>query len=209
MRDKIAQNVWGDAAVPNFLDQDATAEPQEKMVENVWVDIPLTQIFRDISTQAGIVTALCPHVPDQLISFETEEPKPAYECLKELVTGRGLVVYKKNTKFYLISCGNPSCPSFMEIADSQRIYLKYINAKGLLASLPRPIQPYVSCGERNNEVLVYAADEVAENIKSIVKKLDLPQQQVVLEVLVVELEENGSEEFGIDWAYRMSIRTLQ
>jgi len=38
-------------------------------------------------------------------------------------------------------------------------------------------------------------------IMEIVRKLDVPQPQVVLEVLVVELEERATEEFGIDWEY--------
>jgi hypothetical protein len=201
-QDNMIQCVWGDGGIPQFPKQAPAPSPREKMVQNVWVDIPLTQVFRDISAQAGCIIATCPHVPDQLVSFDVGEPRDAEECLKELVTGRGLIVYKKSKDFYLVSCGNPSCPSFMEVADSQRIYLKYINAKGLLASLPRPIQPYVSCGERNNEVLIYAAEDVAQNIRNIVNKLDMPQQQGVLEVLVVELEEDGSEEFGLDWAYQ-------
>jgi hypothetical protein len=175
----------------------ALTPSQNHLVQNVWVDIPLTQVFRDISTQTGAVIALCPHVPDQPVSLDCGEPKPVEECLKQLVTGRGLIVCKKHENFYLISCGSQTCPSFMEIADSQRIYLKYITAKHLMSSLPRPIQPYVSSGERNNEVLVYAAADVAQNIKNIVNKLDVPQQQVVLEVLVVELDEDASEEFGL------------
>jgi Flp pilus assembly secretin CpaC len=180
----------------------ALTPSQNHLVQNVWVDIPLTQVFRDISTQTGAVIALCPHVPDQPVSLDCGEAKPVEECLKQLVTGRGLIVCKKHENFYLISCGSQTCPSFMEIADSQRIYLKYITAKHLMSSLPRPIQPYVSSGERNNEVLVYAAADVAQNIKNIVNKLDVPQQQVVLEVLVVELDEDASEEFGVDWSYQ-------
>jgi type II secretory pathway component GspD/PulD (secretin) len=196
------------AAVMLFASGKSAAAPipvtpaQSQMVQNVWVDIPLTQIFRDISMQTGTVIAACPHVPDQLISLDVGEPKPIQECLKELVAGRGLTVSKKREDFYLITCGNTSCPAFMEIADSQRIYLKYISAKHLMSSLPRPIQPYVSCGERTNEILVYAAQDAADNIKNIVNKLDIPQQQVVLEVLVVELDENGAEEFSLDWAYQ-------
>jgi type II secretory pathway component GspD/PulD (secretin) len=143
--------------------------------------------------------AVCSHVPDQLVSLDVGEGRSLQECLKELVAGRGLVVFQKNRNFYLVSCGNSSCPSFMEVADSQRIYLKYINAKGLISSLPKPIQSYVSVGERTNEVFVYAAPDVMENIKNIIKILDIPQQQIVLEVLVVELWDSASDEFGLDW----------
>ena len=40
-----------------------------------------------------------------------------------------------------------------------------------------------------------------KHIMESVAKLDIPRQQVVLEVLVVELWEGASKEFGLDWEY--------
>lgn len=171
------------------------------MVNNVWVDVPLTQVFRDISIETGVVIALCPHVPDPLISLDAGSGKALGECLAELIAGRGLFVYPKSERFYLVSCGDPVCPSFIEIAGSERLYLKYITAKHLRSSLPRSVQQYVSSGERVNEVLVYTVPEIMSRIMEIVRKLDVPQPQVVLEVLVVELREEVTEEFGLDWDY--------
>jgi Flp pilus assembly secretin CpaC len=179
-----------------------------KGINNVWVDVPLTQVFRDVSIETGVVIALCPHVPDPLISLDAGLGKPLEECLQELVAGRGLFVYPRSERFYLISDGAPGCPSFMEIAKSKRLYLKYITAKHLKSSLPRTVQQYVSSGERPNEALIYAVPEVTERIMEIVRKLDVPQPQVVLEVLVVELQEEASEEFGIDWSYTGRHNTL-
>ncbi len=171
------------------------------MVNNVWVDVPLTQVFRDISMETGVVIALCPHVPDPLISLDAGSGKPLEECLDELVTGRGLFVHPENKRFYLISCGEPTCPSFLEIADSKRLYLKYITAKHLKSSLPRSVQQCVSSGERPNEVLICAVPKIMKHIMEIVAKLDVPRRQVVLEVLVVELWEEAGKEFGIDWEF--------
>jgi type II secretory pathway component GspD/PulD (secretin) len=50
-------------------------------------------------------------------------------------------------------------------------------------------------------VLIYTVPEIMKRIVEIVQKLDVPRQQVVLEVLVVELQEEASEEFGIDWEF--------
>jgi len=171
------------------------------MVHNVWVDTPLTQAFRDISMETGVIIATCPHVPDPLVSLDAGEGKPLAECLQVLVAGRGLFVYQKNKRFYLISCGQPKCPSFLEIADPKRLYLKYITARHFKSCLPRSVQQYVSSGERPNEVLIYAVPKIMEHIMEIVAKLDIPRQQVVLEVLVVELWEEASKEFGLDWEY--------
>jgi hypothetical protein len=182
----------------------ATAEAVDAngvlMVHNVWVDTPLTQVFRDISMETGVAIVTCPHVDDLLISLDAGgSGKPLQECLQELVAGRGLIIYPKNKRFYLISCGDPKCPSFLEIAIPQRLYLKYITAKHFRSCLPPSVQQYVSSGERPNEVLVYAIPKIMEYIMGIVAELDTPSQQVVLEVLVVELCEEAGKEFGLDW----------
>ncbi len=180
---------------------DDLATGERIIVNNVWIDVPLTQVFRDISIETGVVIAVGPQVPDIVVSLDAGLGKPLQECLRELVAGQGLYVHKENDRFYLVSSGNPSSPSFGEIAKSKRLYLKYITAKHLRSSLPPSVQQYVSSGERPNEVLVYTVPDIMDRIMEIVRKLDVPQPQVVLEVLVVELEERASEEFGIDWEY--------
>jgi len=172
------------------------------LVKNVWADVPLMQVLRDISMETGAVIASCPHIPDPLISLDAGLGKPVDECLQELVAGRGLIIYPKNKRFYLISCGDPKCPSFLEIAIPKRLYLKYITAKHFRSCLPPSVQQYVSSGERPNEVLVYAIPKIMEYIMGIVAELDIPRPQVVLEVLVVELWEEASKEFGLDWEYK-------
>jgi len=171
------------------------------MVKNVWADVPLMQVLRDISMETGIVIVTCPHVPDPLVSLDTGPGKPFRDCMQELLSGRGLFAHKKNEKFYIVSCGSATCPSSLETADYKRLPLKYISAKHLRSSLPKSVEQYVSTGERGNEVLIYAAPEIARHIMDIVAALDVARQQVVLEVLVVELWEEASKEFGLDWEY--------
>jgi len=183
------------AAIDDF------ANGERIMVNNVWIDVPLTQVFRDISIETGVVIAVGPQVPDIVVSLDAGLGKPLEECLRELVAGQGLYIHKENDRFYLVSSANPSSPGFGEIAKSKRLYLKYITAKHLRSSLPPSVQQYVSSGERRNEVLIYTVPDIMNRIMEIVQNLDVPQPQVVLEVLVVELEEATSEEFGIDWEY--------
>ncbi|MHC4791098.1 MAG: hypothetical protein ACYS8Y_06635, partial [Planctomycetota bacterium] len=111
---------------------------EEIMINNVWIDVPLTQVFRDISIETGVVIAVGPQVPDPLISLDAGLGKPLQDCLEELVAGQGLFIHQRSKGFYIISSGSPSSPAFLEVASSKRLYLKYITAKHLQASLPRP-----------------------------------------------------------------------
>lgn len=180
----------------------------DAIVHNVWVDVPLTQVLRDISVETGVVIALSPNVPDDIVSLDAGIGKSLKNTLEELLAGRGLYVFKKNKNFYLISTGDPSSPGFNEFAQSKRIYLKYVTAKHFQSCLPRTLQPYVSSGERPNEILIYAIPEIAEQVMRVVTELDTPRKQVVLEVLVVEVTEEAEEQFGIDWEYAGKEATL-
>ncbi|MEN6386167.1 MAG: hypothetical protein ABFD79_13340, partial [Phycisphaerales bacterium] len=171
----------------------------EVIVKNVWVDVPLSQIFRDISVENGIILATCPHVPDPLVSLDAAKGKPLSECIEELISGQGLFIKKKSEKFYLIVCGDPTCPSAMETVVSTPLYLNYINSKHLRESLPKSLQQYVTSGQRDNEALIYAVPEISDRVVEIVKLLDVPLEQVMLEVLVVDLWEGTSDEFQVDW----------
>jgi type II secretory pathway component GspD/PulD (secretin) len=151
---------------------DDLATGERIMVNNVWIDVPLTQVFRDISIETGVVIAVGPQVPDIVVSLDAGLGKPLRECLRELIAGQGLYIHKENDRFYLVSSGNPSSPGFGEIAKSKRMYLKYITAKHLRSSLPPSIQQYVSSGERPNEVLVYTVPDIMDRIMEIVRKLD-------------------------------------
>ena len=176
-----------------------TSDSDEVIVKNVWIDVPLSQIFRDICVENGVIIATCPHVPDPLVSLDASKGKSLDDCLTELISAQGLFIKKKNSRFYLIVCGDPACPSAVETVSSSAIYLKYISAKHLGESLPKSLQQYVTSGQRENEAFIYAVPEITEHIMDIVKKLDVPQEQVMLEVLVVDLWEGTSDEFALDW----------
>ena len=174
----------------------------DPLVTNIWIDIPLLQVLRDISMETGVSIIPCPHILDPLILLDASAGKPLRDCLQELLSGRGFFVHEKGgNKGYIIFCGSSTCPSLIGIAEIHRVELKYISAKHLRTSLPRSLQQHISTGERENEVLLYTLPEISQHIMEIVAKLDVPRQQIVLEVLVIEIWEEESEEFGLDWEY--------
>ncbi|MBW8034901.1 MAG: type II secretion system protein GspD [Planctomycetes bacterium] len=170
-------------------------------VHNVWVDVPLGQVFRDISIETGVIIATCPHMPDPLVSLDAGLGKDLDVCLGELITGQGLFVNQRSKRFYLISGGDPLCPSALETATSKRIDLKYITARHLQSSIPKSMEKYITTGERMNEIFVYALPEISSHVMDLVRKLDIPRQQVMLEVLVVDIWEDTTDKLGLNWDF--------
>ncbi|MDX1961337.1 MAG: secretin N-terminal domain-containing protein [Leptospiraceae bacterium] len=58
----------------------------------------------------------------------------------------------------------------------------------------------------SNSVIVTATKDEWQEIQRIIKVLDLPRKQVLLEVLIVELTSNDLNDFGIDWRYRKEVQ---
>ena len=54
----------------------------------------------------------------------------------------------------------------------------------------------------SNSVIVTATKEEWQEIQRIIKILDLPRKQILLEVLIVELTSTDLNDFGIDWRIR-------
>lgn len=56
--------------------------------------------------------------------------------------------------------------------------------------------------KESNSLIVTATPQEWEEIKKIIKILDTPRKQVLLEVLIVELTSTDLNDFGIDWRYQ-------
>jgi general secretion pathway protein D len=56
----------------------------------------------------------------------------------------------------------------------------------------------------SNSIIVTATKDEWQEIQRIVKVLDLPRKQILLEVLIVELSSNDLNDFGIDWRVRQT-----
>ncbi|GBF49071.1 type II secretory pathway protein D [Leptospira ryugenii] len=56
--------------------------------------------------------------------------------------------------------------------------------------------------KESNSLIVTALPQEWEEIKKIIKVLDSPRKQVLLEVLIVELTSTDLNDFGIDWRYQ-------
>lgn len=54
----------------------------------------------------------------------------------------------------------------------------------------------------SNSVIITATKEEWQEIQRIIKALDMPRKQILLEVLIVELSSNDLNDFGIDWRVR-------
>ena len=179
--------------------QHPQAAERKGLVNNVWMDTPLVQVLRDISTQVGVAITLDPVMADLPISLEAHDLSLT-ECLARITMGKGLAVRQVEPGLYVVGSDKPGSPSFTVVSDSMRMPLKYVTARHVKDSLATDLRPYVSSGERTTEVQIFAPPEKMARIVETVKQMDVPVPQIVLEALVVELSRGSDKEAGIDWA---------
>jgi type II secretory pathway component GspD/PulD (secretin) len=175
------------------------AEDRKSLVNNVWMDTPLSQVLRDISAQAGVTITVDPVLADLPISFDAHD-LPVSDCLAKITMGKGLAVRQIEPGLYLVGSDRPGAVSFTQVSESRRIPLKYVTAHHVRESLALDLRPYVSSGDRTTEVQLFAPPEKLARIAEVVQQLDVPIPQVVLEALVVELSRDSSNAAGIDWS---------
>ena len=100
------------------------------------------------------------------------------------------------------------------------IYLEYADAEEVAAVLAKVVssisklepdaakkgaQPSadkasVEADAATNSLLITADAETMESLLSVIKRLDIRRAQVLVEAIIVELTENLSKEFGVEWA---------
>jgi len=84
-----------------------------------------------------------------------------------------------------------------EVAESLTAALANLRITGTFEAT-QDIQ--VSADKGTNALVIIAAQQDFEIIAEIIEKLDIVREQVLVEMLIVEVSEDGLKEIGIDWA---------
>lgn len=80
-------------------------------------------------------------------------------------------------------------------AEEVSILLKHFNAK-------------IEVDKSGNKLLIITSPKVISEIRNVIKIIDLPAQQIMLEASLVEVKVNDEEAFGIDWSRLSSITSI-
>lgn len=170
---------------------------EEPLVTNVFVDVDIRQVIRDIATQAQITIILDDSVQG-MVSIEFNNV-PLEKALKMLLVTGGYV-FKKIENYYLIASPDPANSTFPLLSSVERIKLNYLKAENISNLLIPHYSKYILVDKGENILIVTAPSEIIEEIKEYIKKIDLPQKQILIETLVTELSDEARKELGIDWS---------
>ena len=122
------------------------------------------------------------------------------EMLETIATGYGLS-WSNISGYYMISKGIPDDPASYLLSDIATIPLNYVQASAAKSLLPVFLQDHVHINEQQNAVVLSGPREVLAKFEQDIKQFDIPAEQILIDVLMVELTRDGSERLSsaIQW----------
>jgi type II secretory pathway component GspD/PulD (secretin) len=171
-------------------------EAEEPLITNVFVDTDIREALQDVASQAGI-PILADETVSGYVTLELSEV-PLSRALEMMLTPFGFVAVKMDG-YYLVSSGSPESPAFRNIARSERINLRDLNAEEALALLPDFYAQYAKAIPGKRFITVTAPQPIIDEIRRILELADTPRKQVVIDAVVTEVSGEAAKNLGIEW----------
>ncbi len=170
----------------------AEGSPEESSVTIMLFETDIREALSEISIQTGINI-----IPDQSVSGVVTadiQDMPLEKALRMLIVGGGYT-YRKIDDFYLVGLPDPRSTTFGELVETEVVALRHVSAETILAVLPTFLQSYVRGGE-GQLLTITAPPSELRRIKQLIDKLDAPQKQIEVKVVVTEVSTEAAKELG-------------
>lgn len=199
------------AALAAFGDTNAAPEaPTIPLIQ--FQDVPLTVAIENLARQANINYLLDPKIgygqPDQNGQIKPEptlsirwENVTAEQALLALLNNYTLeLVRDPKTGIGRITMKDPTAPPPLE---TRVVQLKFASVSNMVESVSAAFtdrRSHVLPDLRTSQLIVVATDPEQEAVDTLVKALDKPTRQVLIETKLVEVASTPSTEKGVNWA---------
>lgn len=173
-------------------------ESQQPTVSTVFFETDIREALNEVSMQTG-VNIIYDETVVGTVTLDLQEV-PLEKALEMMLVSGGYT-YQKVDNYYLVGLPTPESPMFEKLTTTETIKLDYLNASQAVELLPPYYSDYVSTSnseERSQVLTISAPKAVIEEFKKDLKKIDTPDQEVMVEIIVTEVSTEVIEEYGSD-----------
>lgn len=172
-------------------------------------DVELANIFQTIAVLGKFNVIIDPQVAraKMVVSLKQVEPLDALflvSKIQELKVKRVKWEEGSTTTTYAIGRPDKIEKSF-EQANSRTVQLKYAKAEDVAGILAKGLGKDVNIGverdPRTNRLLLKGTEDVLTKVMDLVKDLDLPVPQVLLDSKIVDVQSTYTRNLGFDWSF--------
>lgn len=169
------------------------ADSDEVLVTALFFDTDIREALSEISLLTGINI-----IPDNTVRGAVTADLidvPLERALRMLLIGGGFS-YRKIDGFYFVGLPDPRSTTFGELVDAELVPLSHVSVARVMASLPNFLASYVKGDPEGNVMIITAPPAELQRIRTLIRGIDQPQQQIEVSVLVTEVSSEGLHELG-------------
>lgn len=197
-----AETIENESAENGEKTETEQEKSQQPTVSTVFFETDIREALNEVSMQTG-VNIIYDETVVGTVTLDLKEV-PLEKALEMMLISGGYT-YQKVDDYYLVGLPTPDSPMFEELTVTETIELDYITASQAVDLLPPFYSDYVSTStteERDQVLTISAPEPVIKEFKKDLSKIDTPDQEVMVEIIVTEvsteiIEEYGSNLFGL------------
>ncbi len=169
------------------------ADPKDRPVSINVKNAELSSVIENISNQSGAQIIIKGGQITERVSGRFSGV--GYEeALSNILAGTRFG-FARQGKTYLIADASPGLPSSRALEATEVIVLAYTPVKDVPALLPGNLTQSIKADKSRNAMVVTGTQALRNQVRQLLKDIDQPLKQVVFEVKIVELTEDGSRVF--------------
>lgn len=126
---------------------------------------------------------------------------PALEVIRAIATGYGLAL-STNGDVHMLSEGVPKDLTTYNRSGTASFPMRFLRAEDAKELLPSFLTKYVHFNAEQNAVVATAPDQMLNKIQHDLNTVDFPTPLIMVDVLAVELSNDGNYERDLSWLYR-------
>ena len=101
----------------------------------------------------------------------------------------------------MISEGVPNGPASYLASEIATVPTQYVPADRVKTLMPTFLQNHIKMNRDQNAVVLSAPSNVIEKFRSDIAQLDVPAEQIMIEVFMIELTDSSMDDLGVELSY--------
>jgi len=170
---------------------------EENLVSTVFFETDIREALNELSLQTGVNIVYDESVVGR-VTLDLNQI-PLEKALDMMLLIGGYQYRKLEDNFYIVGSPDPNSPIYQRITESETIKLDYITASHAVDLLPPYYEDFIrTTAEADDMLTITAPKKVIESFKEHLKKIDKPEPEILIEVLVTEVSKEVIKEQGMD-----------
>jgi len=181
-----------------ILDSVISPANREKTMDLQFEEANLESITHTIGEVAGINIVLDPALKTKTLALHLKKVK-IREALSIMAESFDLAFKKIGNSLYITTKERVRGDN----VTAQLINLRYIKSNDV-KDMAHNLVNSINVSREGNSIMVVGTPDEINKVMAMVKKMDVPQPQVILEAKIIEINKNAMKNLGMNWSSSIS-----